>query len=62
MAEHDRKSLLMKAFGNNKVTNTLRLRKKFSDAKAKAVGTGKEFGSFTEWAKKNHPNVKILGG
>ncbi len=61
MAKH-RKAQLMKAFGDNKVSNTQRLRKKYQDLKMENIGTGIKLDPFTKWAKDNFPNVKIVGG
>ncbi len=60
MTEH-RKATLLK-FGGSKASNTLRLRKKYQDTKMENIGTGKKLPPFGEWAKKNFPNVKIVGG
>ncbi len=62
MAKHnDRKSVLLR-FSDNRASNTLRLRKKYQDKKIENIGTGKKLPPFGEWAKKNFPNVRIVGG
>lgn len=56
----DRSSKLLKGLGTNRVSNTLRLRQKYNDFVINF--TDGKLPAFQEWAKKNHPKVKILGG
>jgi hypothetical protein len=48
-------------FSKDPTTNTIKLRKKFTEFVIQEQVAGNPTPSFHEWAKKNYPDVPILG-
>lgn len=54
------KSVSKMGIGHNRAVNTVKLRKAYDRYASDRQGDGLDVIPFSEWAKKNHPGMRIL--